>query len=148
MSKREYKIHEMMKANFKASLEKESITKQMISVFLFYSQIIQPDKEIDQSKSYDEQAKEAILDVKNNGRIKEKIRIEKDMKQETQSTLLKLEYLFYSIAFIYIITFIYLFLRKRAQEKKELLEKKSRANYNEDFRHMNYLYPNLPKFKD
>ena len=70
------------------------------------------------------------------------------MKQETQSTLLKLEYLFYSIAFIYIITFIYLFLRKRAQEKKELLEKKSRANYNEDFRHMNYLYPNLPKFKD
>jgi hypothetical protein len=139
MSKREYKIHEMMNQLRQEELENQDTAKKIIDGLKIYKE------ETEKNKSYDELAKQAVQEIKYDVNSQEKVKREKAGEENQKKTMLKLEYIFYTAAFMYMISFVYVVLRKKNLDEIEAKKKLQKLKINDEMRQMSYLYPQIPK---
>ena len=104
-------------------------------------------EEPEEQKSYDELAKQAVLEIKYDVKAHEKVKKEKAEEEKQKMTMMKLEYIFYTAAFLYIISFVYVVLRRKNLDEQEAKKKLQKSKISDEMRQMNYLYPQIPKNK-
>ena len=139
MTKREYKIHVILNEIKKAEMEQQGIAKRIIEG------LKNKEEDDEKPKSYEELSKIAVNEIKYDIKAIEKVKFEKEEKEKINKTMLKLEYLFYSAAVLYIISFVYFVLRNKKLQDQEKEAKLRQSKMKNEFRQMNYLYPQIPK---
>ncbi len=120
-------------------LENQDTAKKIIDGLKIYKE------ETEKNKSYDELAKQAVQEIKYDVNSQEKVKREKAGEENQKKTMLKLEYIFYTAAFMYMISFVYVVLRKKNLDEIEAKKKLQKLKINDEMRQMSYLYPQIPK---